>query len=63
MKAFHMVVDHNSAPYLDIITIKIMLSLGFNSNNSSSSIGTIEENIRVQKMTQSFEDKKLQFMG
>ena len=39
----HMALD------LDRITIRLMLSLGSNSNNSSNNIGTIEENIRVKK--------------
>ena len=49
MKVFHMLEEHNKAPDLERITIRHMLSLGSNSNNSSSSIGTIEENIRVRK--------------
>ena len=49
MIAFHMVEEHNRALDLDKITIRLMLSLGSSSRNSSSSIGTIKENIRVRK--------------
>ena len=49
MKAFHLVEEHSRAPNKDRITIRLMLSLGSNSNNSSNNIGTIEENIRVRK--------------
>ena len=37
------------APYLDIITIKLILNLGYNSSNNSSSIGTIEEILGLEK--------------
>ena len=46
MKTFHMVKEHNKAPDLDRITIKLMLNPGSKNN---SNIGTIEENIRVRK--------------
>ena len=48
MKTFHMVEEHNKALDLDKITIRLMISLG-SSRNNNSSIGAIEENIRVRK--------------
>ena len=60
MKTFHMVEKHSKAPGPNRITIKLMLSPG---SNNSSSKGTIKENIRVRKRTQSFEDQILHFMS
>ena len=44
---------------MDITTIRLIISLGFNSN---SKIGTTEESIKSRKKTQTFEDHVLQFM-
>ena len=43
---YHMVEEHSKAPYLDIITIRLMLDPGSKKNSNR---GTIEENIRVRK--------------
>ena len=46
MRISHMVEEHNRAPNLDRITIKLMLNP---CSKNSCSRGTIEENIRVKK--------------
>ena len=43
MKAFHMVEEHNKAPNLDRITIRLMLSMSSNNNNNNDDINMHEK--------------------